>query len=89
MMGSMTFNSSCPASAAMVMVRSLPMISKQTWFTTSGMTGLTLPGMMEEPGCMAGSRISCRPQRGPDESRRRSLQILESLTATRFNTPDI
>ena len=46
----MTFSSSCPASAAIVMVTSLPMMSKATCETTSGMTGLTLPGMIEEPG---------------------------------------
>ena len=60
------------------------MIWKQTWLTTSGITGLTLPGMIDEPGCIAGRLISCRPQRGPDESRRRSLQIFESLIARLF-----
>ena len=52
------------------------------------MTGFTLPGMMEEPACTAGKRISPKPARGPLESRRRSLQILDSLTATRFSTPE-
>ena len=52
--GSMTLSCSCPASAAIVTVRSLPMTRKQTWFTTSGMTGLTLPGMIDEPGCIGG-----------------------------------
>ena len=47
------------------------------------MTGLTLPGMIEDPGCTAGSRISPKPVRGPEDSSRRSLQIFESLTATR------
>ena len=44
---------------------------------------MTLPGMMDEPGCMAGRLISPSPQRGPLESRRRSLQILLTLTAMR------
>ena len=62
---------------------------KQTWLTISGMTGLTLPGMIDEPGCMAGRRISYSPQRGPEDIQRRSLQILESCTAARFMLPAI
>src|SRR5207344_489595 len=75
---------SCPASAAIETVRSDPITRKQTMLTTSGMTGLTFPGMIEEPGCLAGRLISRRPQRGPEESRRRSLQTLESLMARLF-----
>jgi hypothetical protein len=52
---------SCPASAAIVTVMSPPITSKQTWFTTSGITGFTLPGMIDEPGCMAGRLISPSP----------------------------
>ena len=52
--------------------------------TTSGITGLTLPGMIDEPGCLAGRLISRRPQRGPDDSSRRSLQTFESLIARLF-----
>ncbi|MNT15565.1 hypothetical protein D3C72_1506250 [compost metagenome] len=64
---------------------SFPMTLKHTWFTTSGTTGFTLAGMMDEPACNSGRLISFRPARGPEESRRRSLQILESLTARRFS----
>ena len=67
---------------------SLPITSKATWFTTSGMTGFTLPGMMEEPAWTAGSAISPMPARGPEESSRKSLQVFESLTAMRFRTPE-
>ena len=52
--GSITLSSNCPASEARQMVWSLPMTWKATWFTTSAMTGFTLPGMMEEPGWRAG-----------------------------------
>ena len=45
--GSITFNCSCPAEAASVTVRSRPITRKPTWFTTSGITGLTLPGMID------------------------------------------
>ena len=58
MIGSKALSWSCPASAAMVMVTSLPMTSKATWLTTSGITGLTLPGMMLEPACTGGRLIS-------------------------------
>ena len=88
MIGSKALSWSCPASAAMVTVRSLPMTSKATWLTTSGMTGLTLPGMMLEPACTAGRLISLKPARGPEDSSRRSLQIFDSFTATRLSTPD-
>ena len=57
-------------------------------FTTSGITGFTFPGMIDEPGCIGGRLISRSPARGPEDSSRRSLQILESFTATRFSTPE-
>ena len=73
----------------MVMATSLPMTSKHTWFITSGITGLTLPGMMDEPAWRAGSLMSPTPACGPEDSRRRSLLILESLTAMRLSTPEM
>src|SRR3954447_7690697 len=48
------------------------------------MTGLTLPGMIDDPGCWGGRLISLRPHRGPDDSHRRSLQILDTCTDARF-----
>jgi len=48
------------------------------------MTGFTLPGMMDEPFCRAGRLISPKPVRGPLDRRRRSLHILERLTAQVF-----
>ena len=86
--GSMALSCSWPASAARVTVRSLPITWKAIWLITSGITGLTFPGMIDEPGCIAGSLISPKPARGPLLRRRRSLQILESLTAMRFRTPE-
>jgi hypothetical protein len=88
MIGSKAFNCSWPASAAKVTVVSLPITSKAIWLTTSGITGLTLPGMIDEPAWRGGRLISLNPARGPEESRRRSLQTLDSLTATRLRTPD-
>jgi len=50
--------------------------------------GLTLPGMMEEPGCNAGRLISKSPARGPDVRRIRSLEIFESFMARLFNAAE-
>ena len=44
---------------------------------------MTLPGIIDDPGCMAGRLISPKPQRGPEANRRKSLQILFIFTATR------
>ena len=84
MTGIITFSSSCPCSAAIATVVSQPMTWKQTWFTISGIDGLILPGMIDEPGCTAGSLISSMPVRGPITIRRRSLAILlRSIASTR------
>ena len=88
MTGSITLSCNWPADAASVTVRSRPMTRKPVWLTTSGMTGLTLPGMIDEPGCICGRLISLRPQRGPEASSRMSLQILVSLTEVRLRTPE-
>ncbi len=45
---------------------------------------MTLPGMMEEPFCIAGRLISSKPQRGPEDIRRKSLAILEQEMAQVF-----
>jgi hypothetical protein len=74
--GSITLSSKLPDAPATVMVWSLPITWAQTIKVASGSTGLTLPGMMLEPGCRSGSAISARPARGPDPIHRRSLQIL-------------
>ena len=39
------------------------------------MEGLIFPGMIDEPGAMAGRLISDSPVRGPDDSNLRSLEI--------------
>ena len=55
---------------------------------TSGITGLTLPGMIEEPFCSSGRRISASPARGPEPISARSLAILIIETATTFSAPE-
>ena len=69
------------------MAASLPMTWAATWQTDSGITGLTLPGMIELPGCTSGSTISPRPARGPEPSHRMSLAIFIRLTATVLSAP--
>jgi hypothetical protein len=88
MTGIMTFSSSCPASAAARIAASQPMTWQQTWLTISGTDGLTLPGMIEEPGCTAGSWISAMPARGPMLRSRRSDAILAVSTASRRSAPE-
>ena len=64
------------------------MIRYTTCDTTSGITGLIFPGMMDEPFCLAGRLISDKPVLGPNDINLRSLDILEISTAHVFNTPD-
>ena len=52
------------------------------------MTGFTLPGMMDDPGCVAGSLISPSPQRGPDPSQRMSLAIFIREVAMVLSWPE-
>ena len=62
-----------------------------TWTATmvraSHWVGLTLPGMMDEPGSFSGRKISPRPHRGPEASQRTSLAILSRSAARAFNAP--
>src|SRR5437667_9059441 len=73
---------------AKVMVASLPITWAATISIISLITGLTLPGMIDEPGCVAGMEISPMPQRGPEASQRMSLAILLKLTAMVLSCPE-
>ena len=57
-------------------------------FRHSAMTGLTLPGMIDDPGCSAGSRSSEMPVRGPDASSRKSLAMRLKSMASARSAPD-
>ena len=52
--GMNTFSSKLPWDAAMPTATSLPMTCTATMVTASHWVGLTLPGMMEEPGSFSG-----------------------------------
>src|SRR5437588_8544564 len=85
--GSITLSSKLPAEPPNATAASLPTTCDTTWHTASGSTGLTLPGMIDEPGCRSGMKISARPVRGPDDIQRRSLAHLYSDTAMVRSAP--
>src|SRR5260370_15324607 len=55
--------------------------------TASHCVGLTLPGMIDEPGSFSGRINSPRPERGPDPNRRISFAILNRPVATQLIAP--
>ena len=59
----------------------------QTMIIASLWVGLTFPGMIDEPGSLAGRTSSPRPLRGPEPSQRRSSAILVSETARVRSVP--
>ena len=66
---------------------SLPKTCTHTCVSASHCVGLTLPGMMLEPGSLEGMESSWKPQRGPDADHRTSLAIFISEPARRFKAP--
>src|SRR5271169_5967605 len=66
MTGIITLSSKLPAAPPKATAASLPITWVQTWQTASQITGLTLPGMIDDPGCRSGILISASPVLGPD-----------------------
>ena len=60
---------------------SLPNTRAATWLTDSQSTGLTFPGMIDDPACSSGSSSSAKPHDGPLARRRMSLAIFVSAMA--------
>ena len=85
MTGIITLSSKFPFAPAQVMAASFPKTCAQTIIIDSHITGLTLPGMIELPGCVAGNWISPIPQRGPLPRSRISFAILNKLVAIVFS----
>ena len=54
----------------------------------SDCVGLTLPGMIDEPGSFSGRTSSPRPLRGPEPSQRMSFAIFISDAASVASAPD-
>ena len=86
--GSMTLSSKFPDCPPIVIAVSLPITCAQTIAIASGITGFTLPGIIEDPGCKASSAISPRPDSGPEFIQRKSFAIFINDTAVVFNAPD-
>ena len=85
--GMKTLSSKLPWEAAMPTATSLPMTCTATMVMASHWVGLTLPGMMEEPGSFSGMKISPRPSRGPEASQRTSLAIFIRSAASALSAP--
>src|SRR5216117_2530967 len=86
--GVITFSSSSPAPAASAIAWSLPDTWKHTIWTASATEGLTLPGMIDEPGSTSGRISSPRPAAGPEARSLRSKQILPRSTASPRSAPE-
>ena len=71
-----------PCELAYATVASLPNTRAATWFAVSHSTGFTLPGMIDEPLCSAGTTSSPNPVSGPLARSRMSFTIFVSATAT-------
>mmetsp|Transcript_5502 Transcript_5502/g.21710 ORF Transcript_5502/g.21710 Transcript_5502/m.21710 type:complete len:214 (-) Transcript_5502:779-1420(-) len=88
MSGLATLSSKCePAAPPMVTPMSLPITCAHTIITASDCVGFTLPGMMEEPGSLAGRMSSPSPARGPLPSMRTSLAIFRTDSAMVLSRP--
>ena len=82
MIGRIALSSKLPWAAGDGDGESSPITWMQTMTIASYWVGLTLPGMIDEPGSLAGSMSSCIPERGPEASQRMSLAIFISATAS-------
>src|SRR5260370_27747339 len=88
MSGLKTLSSKFPCEPATAIAVSLPITWIHTIVIASLWVGLTLPGMIDEPGSFSGSVSSARPQRGPEPIQRMSLAIFISDTASVLSDPD-
>ena len=82
-----TFSSKLPWLPATVTVTSLPKTWQATMVMASDWVGLTLPGMIDDPGSFSGRVSSPSPLRGPLPSQRMSLAIFMSDTANVRRAP--
>mmetsp|Transcript_26351 Transcript_26351/g.85098 ORF Transcript_26351/g.85098 Transcript_26351/m.85098 type:complete len:237 (+) Transcript_26351:453-1163(+) len=85
MSGLYTFICRKPAPHAMVTAASRPMTCTARMESASHWVGLTLPGMIDEPGSLAGRASSPSPVRGPEPSKRTSSAMRIRTTASRFS----
>ena len=82
-----TFNSKCPLAPPMLTATLFPMTYAHTIVKASHYVGLTLPGIIEEPGSFSGRDSSPRPLQGPLPKNLISLPIFINETASVFKDP--
>ncbi len=81
MIGRIVFSSKLPWEPAIATALSFPITWIETMIAASSWVGFTFPGIIEEPGSLAGRLSSWIPARGPEPSQRTSLAIFRSATA--------
>src|ERR1700674_3388813 len=82
-----TLSSKLPCDPANPTAAVAPCTCTQTIVIASHCVGLTLPGMIDDPGSFSGIDSSPRPQRGPEASQRISFEILISDAASVSSAP--
>src|ERR1700677_2757730 len=80
--GLYTLSSKLPCDPAIPTAAVAPFTCTQTIVIASHCVGLTLPGMIDDPGSFSGMESSPRPQRGPEASQRISFEIFSSEAAS-------
>src|ERR1700683_4682599 len=80
--GLYTLSSKLPCDPAIPTAAVAPCTCTQTIVIASHCVGLTLPGMIDDPGSFSGIDSSPRPQRGPEANQRISFEIFISDAAS-------
>ena len=83
-----TFNSKWPWEPAIVIPLWFPITFTQTIVTASDWVGFILPGIIDDPGSLAGKIISPYPALGPDPRNLISLAIFIKQTAVVLSVPE-
>ena len=78
-------SSKLPCELATAITVSFPISWQHTIVIASHWVGLTLPGIIDEPGSLLGISNSPRPQRGPEDNQRISLAIFIIEHANNLN----
>ena len=81
-------SSKLPLAPAIEIVTSFPITWVHTIVIASHCVGLTFPGIIDDPGSLAGKISSPIPERGPDASQRISFAILNKEPAITLRTPE-
>ena len=88
MTGLKTLSWKLPCEPAKPTVASLPNTWVATMVMASHWVGLTLPGMMDEPGSFSGMISSPMPLRGPEAYQRTSFAIFMRASARTRSAPE-